>query len=327
MKRRMIYLLVAAAFLFPSACGKKEAPVVKPVFNFKVQTVIGEVKITAAAGERGASAGDAVGLNDIIVTGKKSIADITYGSSGIIRINENSHVSIAAITDGISGDTLINLERGKVFLTLGKLENTGFKVKTPTVVASVRGTSFTVSADLIKGAKCSVMKGVVTVTPVKKGEAVEGKSIDVVAGQKTGYVTEKTVEQVLEGKKEIPVEVMTEEEVKEIKEEALDMNIGEIKGLHEEIKTEVRRDVIDVDPAILRKQASDASGGQLTKSPVKVQSDDRLKRNLEAEKIAAEKKRLEEEELRRQEEMRRIEEERIRAEQVKKERASNIPTL
>jgi len=312
--------IIILALMFSFACGKKEAPPAeKPVFNFKVQAVLGDVKLKTAAGEKKAVTGDMIGVDDVIITGKKSVADLTYGASGVIRISENSTVLVSVIAGDSSAETLLALDKGKVFLTLGKLHNTGFKVKTPTVVASVRGTSFVVSADLIKGARLSVMKGVVEVIPVKKGEAIEGKSIMVETGQKIDYVSEKTVEQVLQGKKEIPVAYMTEKEVQEIRKEAADIKVESIKDLPEEIKTEVKRDVIESDPLLMRKK-SEASGGQSTKSPVKVQQDNQLKNQMEEQKIADEKRRQEEELLRQAEEKK-------KSEQVKRERASNIPTL
>lgn len=327
MKFKIMPVILLCAAMAVS-CGKKEDPaaVEKPVFNFKVQTVIGNVKIVTAAGEKAAVPGDIVAVQDVIITGKKSITDLTYGSSGVIRISENSKVAVEVIAGDNSADSMINLEKGRVFLTLGKLQNTGFKVKTPTVVASVRGTSFVVSADTVKGAKLAVMKGIVQVTPVKKGEAVEGKSIMVETGQKTDYVSTKTVDQVLEGKKEISVADMTVKEVEEIQKEAADIKIETMKDVHEDIKTEIKKDVIESDPLTLRKKSYD-SGGQITKSPVKVQQDDQLKKQMEDEKLAAEKRRQEEMERQAEEARIKAEEEKKKAEAVKKERASNIPTL
>ena len=321
----ILAVITAAAIQF--ACGPKEAPVKNPAFDFRVQNVFGDVKIITSSGEKPAAQGDMLGINDTVTTGSRSIAHITYGSSGIIRISANSRVSVSSIAGGTASDTLLRLVRGKIFLTLGKLRNTGFRVKTPTVVASVRGTSFVISADLVKGARLSVMKGKVSVVPVSMGEAVQGKVIQVNAGQKTDYISEKTVESVLTGSGEIALSVMTEAEIIEIKNETLDIKVDEIRGLDQDIKTEVKRDVIQVDPKILRKQASDASGGQITRSPVKVQDDSRLKKRIEEEKLAEENRKLEEEKRRQEEELLRQAEEQRKAEQIRKERASNIPVL
>lgn len=330
--RTGIILLVIAAEIFMSACKKEvpgDAQAEKPVFNFKVQSVFGDVKVITASGEKKAAAGDLVAISDTIITGKKSIADLTYGSSGIIRISENSRVSIAVIAGDTSAESMINLDRGKVFLTLGKLQNTGFKVRTPTVVASVRGTSFVVSADVVKGARLSVMKGTVTVLPVQKGEAIEGKEISVGAGQKMDYVSRNTVDRILQGRAEISVTPMTEAEIIEIKNTATGIMVDQIRDVDEEIRTEVKKDVIQADPGILRQQASDASGSQVTGSPVKVQNDALLKKNIESERLAAKQRRLEEEQKKREHEellKKQAEEEDARA-RARREKASSIPTL
>lgn len=336
---RFILCLTASSVLI-SSC-KKETPVdatmEKPVFNFKIQSLLGDVKIITASGEKKAAIADKLAINDTIITGKKSVADLTYGSSGIIRISENSRVSIAVIAGDTSTESMINLDKGKVFLTLGKLQNTGFRVKTPTVVASVRGTSFVVSADTVKGARLSVMKGTVTVVPVQKGEAIEGKEISVGAGQKIDYVSTRTVDQVLKGNAVIAVKPMTEAEIIEIKNGTVDIRIDEIKDLDDDIKLEVKKDVIEADPKILMQQANkkqdDHNGLNNIINEQQIVNNTSLKgdqddiRNRVDEKRRAEEQRKLEEEKRIQEMKKQAEEEEQRRKERVKEKASSIPTL
>mgnify|MGYP003774970365 CR=1 FL=1 len=333
MKPGTRFILCLAAYSVLISSCKKEAPgnlpSEKPAFNFMVQSVLGDVKIIRTPGEKKAIPGDMLAINDIIITGKQSVADLTYGSSGIIRISEKSTLAITVIAGDASSESIIKLDKGKIFLTLGKLQNTGFKVRTPTVVASVRGTSFVVSADVVKGARLSVMKGTVTVLPVQKGEAIEGKEISVGAGQKMDYVSRNTVDRILQGRAEISVTPMTEAEIIEIKNTATGIMVDQIRDVDEEIRTEVKKDVIQADPGILRQQASDASGSQVTGSPVKVQNDALLKKNIESERLAAKQRRLEEEQKKREHEellKKQAEEEDARA-RARREKASSIPTL
>ncbi|HPS58851.1 MAG TPA: FecR family protein [Spirochaetota bacterium] len=317
--------LAAAALVY--ACKKEtpgEVPAEKPVFNFRVQSVFGDVKIIAASGEKKAAMGDMIAIDNTIITGKKSTADLTYGSCGIIRISENSRVSIAVIAGDTSAESMINLDRGKVFLTLGKLQNTGFKVKTPTVVASVRGTSFVVSADVVKGARLSVMKGTVTVVPVQKGEAIAGKEISVGAGQKMDYVSSRTVDQVLKGHTVIAVKPMTEAEIIEIKNETIDIRVDEIKDLDDDIKREVKQDVIEADPKILMQQAKGEkpAGEQQGNKGDTGQAAD----NKDIRSKIDEKREADEQRSFYAEEKKKAEEEQRRKERVK-EKASSIPTL
>lgn len=331
--RRGIILCIMAAEIFIPACKQdapKEAQAEKPVFNFKVQFASGDVKVITPSGEKKAAAGDMLSVSDTIVTGKKSFADLTYGTCGIIRISENSRISITALAGDKSAESMIEMDRGKIFLTLGKLQNTGFKVKTPTVVASVRGTSFVVSADQVKGARLSVMKGTVTVAPVSRGEAITGKEISVGTGQKTDYVSSKTVDQILTGRGVISIKPMTEAEIIEIKKTAVDIRIDEIKGLDVDIRAEVKKDVIEADPKILMQQAKEQEQGkeeQGIKDNSSLQgNNDDIKTKIDDKKRAEEQRKLEEEK-RIQEMKRQAEEEEARKRERLKEKASSIPTL
>lgn len=317
----VIYL---AAVLLLFSCGKKEVPVAEPEesFTFKVQFVLGDVKITGGAGERAANQGDSVAVSEIITTGKKSVADLLYGKSGVIRINENSHVTVTSIADKSNNDTVMDMNNGKVFLTLTKLKGTGFKVKTPTAVASVRGTSFTVLSDK-KGAKLSVVRGTVAVNPVKEGKIIEEKSVDVEAGKRTDYIDKKAVEKIIMGKMEIPVMDMTPAEKIEIQAEVKEIKIEEIPDLALEVTQEIKQETV-AEPVLEQKIEEK-----------KDDSDKKAEQASLAKKLAEEKKRKEdelkrqeEERIKKEEEMKKLaEEKKKKEEQVKKDRASNIPTM
>ncbi len=318
--RETIVIFICLTLMFIS-CGKKEAPVAQPEdqFNFKIQFVLGDVKISGTSGERAANPGDVIAVSDIIITGKKSVTDLLFGKSGVVRINENSRVTLTAIADKTNNDTVMDMENGKVFLTLTKLKGTGFKVKTPTAVASVRGTSFTVTSDK-KGAKLAVVKGTVAVNPVKEGKIIEEKSIDVEAGKKTEYIDTKAVEQIIKGKMEIPVMDMTPAEKIEIQTVVKDIKIEEIPELSLEIKEEIKQEM-STEPAVEEK-ADDSS---------KKAEDAAIARKLAEEKKRKDealKRQQEEERIKQEEEMKKLAEEKKRKEeQQKKDRASNIPTM
>lgn len=345
---RGIILCVAAALLIFSC--KKEAPqdeqVETPVFNFTVLSVSGNVKIISASGEKKASSGDIIAVSDTITTGRKSIADLTYGSSGIIRISENSRVAVAVIAGAASSESILNLDRGRLFLTLGKLQNTGFRVRTATIVASVRGTSFIVSADVARGARLAVMKGTVTVIPVKKGEAIEGKEISVGAGQKIEYLSSAGVDRILAGGSMIAVKPMTEAEIIEVKEEAADLKVDEIKGLDENIRAEVTKDVIEADPKTIMKQAKEEADKQQDNfDNIRMKIDEKnaagrerdiknlstdntdISSRVDERKQAEKQRKLEEDKKRQEEELLKKTEEMNQRARDRKEKASNIPTL
>lgn len=317
----IIYLTVS---LLVISCGKKEAPVAEPdeQFIFKVQFALGDVKIIRASGEQAANQGDNLAVGDVIATGKKSVTDLLYGKSGIIRISENSRITVNSIADKSANDTVVDMENGKVFLTLTKLKGTGFKVKTPTAVASVRGTSFTVLSDK-KGAKLAVVKGTVAVNPVKEGKIIEEKSIDVEAGKKTDYIDKKAVEKIIMGKMDIPVMDMTPAEKIEIQAEVKEIKIEEIPDLALEISEEIKQGTV---PATVVEENKDVKADDSAKKSEQAA----LARKIaeETKKKEDELKRAEEERIKKEEELKRLaEEKKKKEEQIKKDRASNIPTM
>lgn len=318
MNKKVIGFFSLIILLFSlSGCGKKEAPVqdAGDNFFFKVQFTLGDVKISGTSGEKDAIQGDMLKAGDIIVTGKKSVADLVFGTSGVIRINENSHVTVTSIADKTNNNSELNMDNGKVFLTLSKLKGTGFKVKTPTAVASVRGTSFTVLSDK-KGAKLSVAKGTVAVNPVKDGNVVEDKTAAVEAGNRTDYIDKKSVEKIISGKMEIPVMKMSPAEKIDIQAVVKDMKIDEMPDLTLELKEEIKNESVS-EPVTEEKKEE--------KKEASVKKED----NSAAINKLAEEKKKKEEELKKQEEelKKQAEEKKIKEEKIKKERASNIPTM
>jgi hypothetical protein len=135
MKRfRFLIMLYIIAGILILSCGKKEVPTAETEdpFIFKVQFVLGDVKITGASGEKAANQGDGVAVNDVITTGKKAVADLLYGKSGVIRISENSKVVVTSMAEKAGSDTVMNMDMRKGFLYTYK--NSGepvFKVPVP----------------------------------------------------------------------------------------------------------------------------------------------------------------------------------------------------
>lgn len=326
-KTGVIILLYSVIFL--AACGKKETPApvaepAKPAFFFKVQFILGDVKVSVNGAEKPAAQGDRLNVGDVIITGKKSVVDLIFGESGVIRVNENSNITVSNIADKAGGETVMDMNNGKVFLTLSKLKGTGFKVKTPTAVAGVRGTSFSVTSDK-KGAKLSVMKGTVAVNPVKDGKVIEDKSIAVESGNKTGYIDKKSVEKIINGKMEIPVMEMTPSEKIEIQTEAKEIKVEEIAEISLELKEDIKKEIA-VEPAAEEKKV------EVKEVPAVNRSDDKAaaRRKLAEEKRMKEEeeKRLVEEKRQKEAELKRLaEEKKIKEEKQKKDRASNIPTM
>lgn len=131
---------------------------------------IGEVK----KNNKDAEIGDIILQNDLISTGIQSSCDIKIGGS-IIRVKEKSNVKLSELyrKDNIEKTTL-DLDVGKMLCKAKKLSKSeSFMVKTPTAVAGVRGTKFTVEADVQKTSRIKVFDGDVKV--IKRVKQIEDK--------------------------------------------------------------------------------------------------------------------------------------------------------
>jgi hypothetical protein len=108
--------------------------------------------------------GDIILQNDIILTGKLSSCDIKFGGS-FLRVKEDTKIVLSELSNKNNlENTSIGLDVGKILCKAKKLTRSeSLTVKTPTAVASVRGTQFTVEADAQKTSQIKVFTGEVKV--------------------------------------------------------------------------------------------------------------------------------------------------------------------
>ncbi len=121
---------------------------------------VGEVKKNNAD----VQIGDILKENDMILTGANSSCDLKIGDS-MIRIKENSKLLVSQILrKEKTENVMLGLDVGKMLCKPKKLmKNESFLIKTPTAVAGVRGTLFTVEADKKKTTRIKVYNGKVSV--------------------------------------------------------------------------------------------------------------------------------------------------------------------
>jgi hypothetical protein len=130
-------MFFAISFLaYPGDKPKGDAPVAI------IMKAIKDVNFKKANGSwSAAKVGVALSSNDEIKTGDKSLALIKFSDNSILRVRENSNLKIYA--DKNRGDLSKNtyIDNGKVGFQVTKQQNEEFKFTTPTMVASIRGTS------------------------------------------------------------------------------------------------------------------------------------------------------------------------------------------
>ncbi|MCP4130252.1 MAG: FecR domain-containing protein [bacterium] len=192
--------------------------------------MIGEVskKLDKAAKAMEVDIGDIVKENNIIFTKEDSFCDIKIGGS-IIRIKEKSEVTISSLMrKGNEESTTLGLSIGKMLCKPKKLlKSEAFLVKTPTAVAGVRGTKFSVAADMNKTTRIKVFDGKVkiakrlpslenNVDKVLEMAPVLEKEQKVVITEKETEKAEKLVKKMIEKDKNVDIARVIKNAKKEI---------------------------------------------------------------------------------------------------------------
>ena len=107
-----------------------------------VISFLGSVEITRAAEvARPVVLGEELKEGDLVVTGASSFVVFSLGETATVRIQPESSVTLSGIAD--TANIEMGLEKGGVLNRVNRLsKGATYKIFTPTVVASVRGTVF-----------------------------------------------------------------------------------------------------------------------------------------------------------------------------------------
>jgi hypothetical protein len=163
---RTSFTIVALIFAAPG-CKEKPVETFTGIVTFKAGTVL--------KNGNPVDVGEAVKKNDMIRTKKMSAAVIQFSSSSLVAIQAGTEVKISKLIQGVNGKAHIELTQnsGKTFNKIIKGRAKYF-VKTPTAVASVRGTSFQVVVVNDAHSGIELLRGKVEVSvPVKEGSSVK----------------------------------------------------------------------------------------------------------------------------------------------------------
>ncbi|MFW5860769.1 MAG: FecR family protein [Spirochaetota bacterium] len=333
MKRLILIITaitIASSFL---SCNKQQEQ--KTGSLFTVYSVVGEVTISSKDSTRDAVNGDSLQEGDTIATGEMSLADISYGNAGIVRVKENSQFSIKLLAQKAETENVnLTVEKGSLYSIVPKLsKGSMYKVQSDTCVASVRGTSFMVSNEKKKG-RIDVLSGTVSVNPVKEGKVVEEAEEQVAEGNAV-ELEEKDVEVIVEKKEKIAV--------KEIEPQQLETISNDLKTLKAPEKPVVDEEVTKEEPGKDAKKVVEVNDitkelekvtKTLEKKKEETKDDKKEEMDKEAQKQAKlEKKRYAAREAARlkaekeAEEKARVEQEKKQLEEKKRRGVQNVPTL
>jgi len=150
--------------------------------NAKVTMAYGDVKVVNMGEISDVEVGYVLRYGDVIQTGPDSECEVQISGSGVLRITENSSVSLSEIVFASSKrtETEAFVVSGSVKSAFKKLpERETFKVKTETAIAAVRGTKFSVSVDNQGKTKLVVTEGKVIFAPrISKLEEIKEATKD-----------------------------------------------------------------------------------------------------------------------------------------------------
>jgi hypothetical protein len=136
------------------ALTRISSPLAKEEQRAVIKNIIGqvEVSLTDQVKWRPARVGMPVTMGNDIRTYVESGADIELESGSVIKIGENTVVTLSKLLQGSGGaasNTSLKVGTGKIWANVKKLTTTKslFEFETPTAVASIRGTRLGVSVD------------------------------------------------------------------------------------------------------------------------------------------------------------------------------------
>jgi len=237
--KKIIFILMAliiSSYFFSCKSNKEE-------LSLYLYSPIGTVTILSAGTQKTPKDGDFLSIGDSVRTGPLSSADILLGNIGIVRVYENSLVHIESLIDPVTGVTKINMDQGKLYSTLEKLKRGSFQVKTPTSVASIRGTSFRIIAAQNES-RLDVLDGKVHINPVQNNTVIEHVKNFVEANQ-TVRIDKATVIDAIMNKKKIKVSALNPDDIKKIREEIKTLKPVLMKKMRDESRKKLEKKIHD----------------------------------------------------------------------------------
>ena len=142
MKLRYSVIILVTVIAFVSGCSRKNnaGTVDSTVRKLDVSCVLVYAEGTVTMNSNPLSIGDTIALDAVLETGKDSLAEIVFDDKNALRMGQ-----LTLLTLDISTlSRVLEVERGTLTAVLRKINTVGggnLKVRTPNLVAGVRGTS------------------------------------------------------------------------------------------------------------------------------------------------------------------------------------------
>jgi hypothetical protein len=147
-RKKLGLVLWLAAGLLIAAVGVPHAAEAPPIAQIK--KVTGQATILRLGERRPANVGDLLFVKDIIATGPDGAIGITFVDNTVFSAGPNSQIALDEFqfdSNNFQGSMLADMRQGTLAVVSGDITRSSpgaMKVKTPTAVLGVRGTTFAV---------------------------------------------------------------------------------------------------------------------------------------------------------------------------------------
>ncbi len=248
MSHNLNRLLILLLMVFIAAGCVKVAKKSEPI---TVTATLGTVSLNQPGRELRPNA--VVQIGDRIITGENSMATLQMPDKSLIRIFEKSDFTIISLNpagDGKEAETTLGLDKGRSMLIIQKLAKGGrLSVKTPTSVAAVRGTSFTVAVRESSDKENCGVTDVKVLDGTVYVEAKDKPEVNTLVNK--GEMIALSNDAVVEEKKPIPEKAM-----KELVEEETDLGKAVTADSEPEVKKDDAQPKAGAMPPVLKTEAA-----------------------------------------------------------------------
>jgi hypothetical protein len=147
-RKKLGLVLCLAAALLITAAGIPSAAEAPPIAQIK--KVTGQAAVLRSGERRLAKVGDALFIKDVIETGSDGGIGITFTDNTVFSAGPSSEIALAEFqfdSNDFRGAMLADMRQGTLAVVSGDIARStpgAMKVKTPTAILGVRGTTFAI---------------------------------------------------------------------------------------------------------------------------------------------------------------------------------------
>ncbi len=148
-------------------------------YAVQISFLSGDVKIIKHGKKENAKLHMKLASGDVLKTGKGAFADVSYEDGSVIKVSENSSVTIG--NKNVQASNSLSVTSGIISVKFSKLQKeSARKIYTPTAVCAVRGTEFDIAVSKGADSRIQLTEGEVSISnPYGKQDIIENQAVEV----------------------------------------------------------------------------------------------------------------------------------------------------